>query len=147
MLFTGSFFELKCYLKYLKRTRGIRVRRIDRIGENLFRLETKSWQNSAGILMAIGENVFRLETKGVGTMKEIDKNTMEKIRIERTNYKGYDLVSLRVYYQDKAGEWKPSPKGITFKVELLEDIIEALESERERRPLEGSSLPPGGRKE
>jgi 2,3-bisphosphoglycerate-independent phosphoglycerate mutase len=125
MLFTGSFFELKCYLKYLKRTRGIRVRRIDRIGEN----------------------VFRLETKGAGTMKEIDKNTMEKIRIERTNYKGYDLVSLRVYYQDKAGEWKPSPKGITFKVELLEDIIEALESERERRPLEGSSLPPGGRKE
>mgnify|MGYP000997397964 CR=1 FL=1 len=125
MLFNGSFFELKCYLKYLKRTRGIRVRRIDRIGEN----------------------VFRLESKGVGTMKEIDKNTMEKIRIERTNYKGYDLVSLRVYYQDKAGEWKPSPKGITFKVELLEDIIEALESERERRPLEGSSLPPGGRKE
>jgi hypothetical protein len=125
MLFTGSFFELKCYLKYLKRTRGIRVRRIDRLGENL----------------------FRLETKGATAMKEIDKNSMEKIRIERTNYKGYDLVSLRVYYQDKAGEWKPSPKGITFKVELLEDIIEALESERERRPLEGSSLPPGGRKE
>ena len=123
MLFTGSFFELKCYLKYLKRVRGIRIRRIDRIGENL----------------------FRLETKGVGTMKEIDKNSMEKIRIERTNYKGYDLVSLRVYFQDKiSGEWKPSPKGITFKVELLEDIISALESERTRRPLESSSLSPGG---
>ena len=122
MLFTGSFFELKCYLKYLKRVRGIRIRRIDRIGENL----------------------FRLETKGVGTMKEIDKNSMEKIRIERTNYKGYDLVSLRVYFQDKiSGEWKPSPKGITFKVELIDEIISALESERERRPLDGSSLPPG----
>ena len=123
MLFTGSFFELKCYLKYLKRVRGIRIRRIDRIGENL----------------------FRLETKGVGTMKEIDKNSMEKIRIERTNYKGYDLVSLRVYFQDKiSGEWKPSPKGITFKVELIDEIISALESERERRPLESSSLSPGG---
>ena len=109
MLFTGSFFELKCYLKYLKRVRGIRIRRIDRIGENL----------------------FRLETKGVGTMKEIDKNSMEKIRIARTNYKGYDLVSLRVYFQDKiSGEWKPSPKGITFKVELIDDVIKALTAEK-----------------
>lgn len=109
MLFTGSFFELKCYLKYLKRSRGISVRRIDRMGENL----------------------FRLETKGVGTMKEIDKNSMEKIRIERTNYKGYDLVSLRVYFQDKiSGEWKPSPKGITFKVELIDDVIKALTAEK-----------------
>lgn len=109
MLFTGSFFELKCYLKYLKRSRGISVRRIDRMGENL----------------------FRLETKGAGTMKEIDKNSMEKIRIERTNYKGYDLVSLRVYFQDKiSGEWKPSPKGITFKVELIDDVIKALTAEK-----------------
>lgn len=109
MLFTGSFFELKCYLKYLRRSRGIRVRRIDRLGENL----------------------FRLETKGVGTMKEIDKNSMEKIRISRTNYKGYDLVSLRVYFQDKiSGEWKPSPKGITFKVELIDDVIKALTAEK-----------------
>jgi hypothetical protein len=126
MLFTGSFFELKCYLKYLKRTRGIRIRRIDRMGENL----------------------FRLETKGAGTMKEIDKNSMERIRIQRTEYKGKDLVDLRVFYQDRiTGEWKPSPKGITFKVELIDEIISALESERTRRPLESSSLPPRGRKE
>ena len=77
-------------------------------------------------------------------MKEIDKNSMERIRIQRTEYKGKDLVDLRVFYQDRiTGEWKPSPKGITFKVELIDEIISALESERERRPLDGSSLPPG----
>ena len=76
-------------------------------------------------------------------MIEIDKNSLEKIRIQRTKYKGKDLLDIRVFYEAENGEWKPSPKGITFKVELLEDIIEALESERTRRPLDGSSLPPG----
>lgn len=76
-------------------------------------------------------------------MTEIDKNSLEKIRIQRTKYKGKDLLDIRVFYEAENGEWKPSPKGITFKVELLEDIISALESERTRRPLDGSSLPPG----
>ncbi len=77
-------------------------------------------------------------------MTEIDKNSLEKIRIQRTKYKGKDLLDIRVFYEAENGEWKPSPKGITFKVELLEDIISALESERTRRPLESSSLSPGG---
>ena len=77
-------------------------------------------------------------------MIEIDKNSLEKIRIQRTKYKGKDLLDIRVFYEAENGEWKPSPKGITFKVELLEDIISALESERTRRPLESSSLSPGG---
>ena len=77
-------------------------------------------------------------------MKEVQKNTQEKIRVEKRKYKGREFVDVRTYYLDDSGEWKPSPKGITFKVELLEDIIEALESERTRRPLDGSSLSPGG---
>lgn len=77
-------------------------------------------------------------------MTEIDKNSLEKIRIQRTNYKGKDLLDIRVFYEAENGEWKPTKKGITFKVELLEDIISALESERTRRPLESSSLSPGG---
>ena len=76
-------------------------------------------------------------------MKEVQKNTQEKIRVEKRKYKGREFVDVRTYYLDDSGEWKPSPKGITFKVELIDEIISALESERERRPLESSSLPPG----
>ncbi len=62
-------------------------------------------------------------------MTEIKKNSAEKLRIERTNFKGYDLVSMRIYYQDKAGEYQPSPKGFAFKVELVNDIIAGLKKE------------------
>lgn len=79
-------------------------------------------------------------------MKEISKNTLEKIRIEKREYKGREFIDIRTYYLD-GNEWKPTQKGVTFRPDQLKEIIEALESERERRPLEGSSLPPGGRKE
>lgn len=58
----------------------------------------------------------------------IEKNKREQIRIEATEFKGQDLVDIRVYYQDQAdGEWKPSKKGIAFKMELLPEIIKALQ--------------------
>ena len=74
---------------------------------------------------------------------DIQKNSLERIRIQRSEYKGHELIDIRVYYEAENGEWKPTKKGITFKVELIDEIISALESERERRPLDGSSLPPG----
>lgn len=59
----------------------------------------------------------------------IEKNKREQIRIEATEYKGQDLVDIRVYYQDQtSGEWKPSKKGIAFKVELLPEVIKALQA-------------------
>ena len=59
----------------------------------------------------------------------IEKNKREQIRIEATEFKGQDLVDIRVYYQDQAdGEWKPSKKGIAFKTELLPEIIKALQA-------------------
>jgi wobble nucleotide-excising tRNase len=34
-------------------------------------------------------------------------------------------VDIRVYYQD-GNDWKPTKKGITFKRELLDDVLKAL---------------------
>lgn len=59
-------------------------------------------------------------------MIEIKKNALAIIRIQRTKYKGHDLIDIRVYVEDRNGEKIPTKKGITFKVELLDEIIEAL---------------------
>lgn len=59
----------------------------------------------------------------------IEKNKREQIRIEVNEFRGQDLVDIRVYYQDQdSGEWKPSKKGIAFRVELLPEVIEALQA-------------------
>lgn len=57
---------------------------------------------------------------------DIQKNSLERIRIQKTEYKGKEYIDMRVFYQDKNGNWKPSPKGITFSPGLLKDIIAGL---------------------
>ena len=64
-------------------------------------------------------------------MGEIQKNTLDVIRIQKTKYKGHDLVDVRVYVEDKNGEKIPTRKGITFKVDLLDEVISALEEIKE----------------
>lgn len=63
-------------------------------------------------------------------MKEISKNTQEKIRIEKREYKGREFIDIRTYYLD-GNEWKPTQKGVTFRPDQLKEIIEALEGEKE----------------
>jgi hypothetical protein len=60
---------------------------------------------------------------------EFTKNSKERIRISFTEYKGMKLLEIRCYYQasDGSGEWKPSPKGISFRVEQLDEIMKGLE--------------------
>ncbi|WP_333641788.1 transcriptional coactivator p15/PC4 family protein [Mesotoga prima] len=62
-------------------------------------------------------------------MTEIDKNSLEKIRIQRTNYKGKDLLDIRVFYEAENGEWKPTKKGITVKVALTEKLLDGITKE------------------
>ncbi len=64
-------------------------------------------------------------------MKEVQKNTQEKIRVEKREYKGREFVDVRTYYLDDSGEWKPTQKGVTFRPDQLEEIIEALEGVKE----------------
>jgi hypothetical protein len=58
---------------------------------------------------------------------KIGKNTEEEILVQLTNFKGYDLVDLRVWAKTITGETgKPTRKGLTVKPELLPELIEAL---------------------
>jgi len=61
-------------------------------------------------------------------MTEIQKNAYETLRIEATEYKGVDLVAVRVWTglprDDNA---KPTQKGLTLRPEVWRKVIPAVE--------------------
>ncbi len=65
-------------------------------------------------------------------IKDIKKNNNEIIRIEVSEFKGRDLINIRVWYQsmDSAqGEmiYKPTPKGVTLNVSEYEELKDGVE--------------------
>lgn len=59
---------------------------------------------------------------------EIKKNERDVIRIERQDFKGHDLINIRVFYDAGDGEMKPGKQGVAFRAALLPDIVNALVS-------------------
>ncbi len=58
---------------------------------------------------------------------QIDKNKQQVIRVTLSNFKGHDLVGLRIWF--KAGDdFKPSSKGIAINVRVLPQLIGMLEA-------------------
>ena len=61
-------------------------------------------------------------------MIEIQKNSREIIRIEATEFKGYPLISMRIYFrEDPGGEWKPSRKGLTLRHHLVPELVQGIQ--------------------
>jgi len=54
---------------------------------------------------------------------ELERSDTEKLVIENSNYKGHDLVSLRIYFLSKEEEWLPTKKGVTFRREQLDEVL------------------------
>ena len=64
----------------------------------------------------------------------IAKNTRETVRVELDEYRGHQLLSVRVWFSDNAGEARPSPKGLSVDVRHLPALRAALDdAEREAR--------------
>ncbi|MDF1544540.1 MAG: transcriptional coactivator p15/PC4 family protein [bacterium] len=57
---------------------------------------------------------------------EIDRSPTEKLIIEGSEYKGHQLISLRIYFLSTNEEWLPTKKGVTFKREQFDEVLEAL---------------------
>jgi hypothetical protein len=62
---------------------------------------------------------------------EMPKNSTEKVRVSIEEYKGYSFIDVRVLYEDDAGEWKPTKKGITVSPEKADNLIELIKSAKE----------------
>ena len=56
---------------------------------------------------------------------EIQKNSAEKIIASLDTFKGRKIASLRVFYLDGT-EYKPGPKGLTIRRELLPEILKLV---------------------
>ena len=56
----------------------------------------------------------------------IEKNSRESIVVSETTHMGYDLVDVRIFYKDEAGELKPTRKGVSLHREQVGDVIKAL---------------------
>lgn len=57
---------------------------------------------------------------------ELERNETERLIIESSEYKGHELVSLRIYFLSKENEWLPTKKGVTFRRDQLDEVLDAL---------------------
>jgi len=57
---------------------------------------------------------------------ELERSETEKLIIESTEYKGHDLVTLRIYFLSKEEEWLPTKKGVTFRRDQLDEVLDSL---------------------
>ena len=61
---------------------------------------------------------------------EIKKNSMEKIRIALTEFKGHKLLDIRVYYdasETRDPDFKPTKKGISIPIDLVREVKEGID--------------------
>jgi hypothetical protein len=60
---------------------------------------------------------------------DIEKNSREIIRVEVTEFKGRELINLRIWYSDFDGSFKPTQKGVALDINqyhILKDAIDKI---------------------
>ena len=59
---------------------------------------------------------------------EFEKNSQEVIRVQLREFRGHQLLDVRVFYHpEEGGEVRPSKKGISVSAELVPKIRAAIE--------------------
>ncbi len=77
---------------------------------------------------------------------EIQKNSMEKIRIALTEFKGHKLLDIRVYYdasETRDADFKPTKKGISIPIDLVREVKEGIDKALEQ--IEAATGPESGK--
>ncbi|MDD4207878.1 transcriptional coactivator p15/PC4 family protein, partial [Mesotoga sp.] len=64
-------------------------------------------------------------------MTDIKRNDTEIVRVSKREFKGHEFLDLRIYYQDDEGDYKPTKKGITINPKLVDELIDALNKEKD----------------
>jgi hypothetical protein len=59
-------------------------------------------------------------------MTGITKNSCEVLRVTRDEFKGHDMINVRVFYGAGEGDRKPGKQGVALNAALLPDVIKAM---------------------
>ncbi len=54
---------------------------------------------------------------------ELERSETERLIVESSEFKGRELVSLRIYFLSKESEWLPTKKGVTFRRDQLDEVL------------------------
>ena len=54
------------------------------------------------------------------------KNSRESLVISRNDYKGIELVDIRTFFTNENGDLSPTKKGVSIRLELLDELIASL---------------------
>ena len=68
-----------------------------------------------------------MNNKDLASVIEIHKNDFNVIRITKQTYKNSPFISIRQWFKDLDGDYKPTKKGITCPPNKLSDFIKALQ--------------------
>lgn len=57
----------------------------------------------------------------------IQKNSREDLRITVEQYRGHELLNLRVWYEADDGSMRPGKQGLAVRLALLPELRDALD--------------------
>jgi hypothetical protein len=57
----------------------------------------------------------------------IRKNVREELRVSVDEFRGHQLINLRVWFEGEDGRMRPGMQGVALRLELLSDLRAALE--------------------
>jgi hypothetical protein len=59
-------------------------------------------------------------------LAQFEKNATEVVRVSLREYRGRQLIDVRVYYSDDEGEYRPTKKGVSLTVEGYPEFKKAI---------------------
>ena len=74
-------------------------------------------------------------------VRAIDKSLGNRIHIRISRFKDRDYLDIRNYYEDDAGEWKPTRKGIAVPVEFYDELMESLTAAKDEIDKRAKDVP------
>lgn len=63
----------------------------------------------------------------IDVIARIPRNENEQIYITQTEFMSKTIIHLRIFFKDKNGEYRPSPKGVPIPIDQWESFLEGIQ--------------------